>query len=201
MQSDLSGGFVIDALGIDPGPVGEPIQEGHTIGGQRSSVEAVTYNVHGDSGLHLSVADITWENGERDIRAIREVRGPRELRRLEHGLRMGVTALAEGRVWAELSQPQIKRQGVDVWSNLKRAGWQDLEIGSGADAAETLQRVGTLKLGTRRSLLGPSGSRSMYLVAVFQENNHLGLVEAYVLTRVLPLLRGFSGSQLTLAMD
>lgn len=193
--------FVLDGLEIGPSAIGEEIREGQTIDGVTCSGKAAVFRAQNRRGIDLFVADIAWDNGERDVRAIKDVKGPRPVRRLEHGLRMGVAQLDRGKVWVELSQARLKRQGVGVWSNLTKASWKQLDSGSKTQAAEILREAGALQLGKRASLLGPSGTRSNYLVAIFDDDNHLGLAVVYVLTRVLPLAHGYSGPQLSLPLD
>jgi hypothetical protein len=169
------------------------IRDSETVSKVRCDGVATLFDVSDDQGTHLQVANVSWDTGERDIRAIGKVRGPMPLRRLERGsLRMSVSPLEGGKAWVELSQARIKPHTLNRWSTLKKASKEQLDEGSGIDTLEALYTAGAERIGEKKTLLGESGRRSTYHCAIFDGSNVVFPVVAFVLTRVLPLLNEYT---------
>ncbi len=66
------------------------IPNGQTASKQSSAGKGKVFEVIKGGDVCIKIMDISWQNGERDVRAIK-VKGPLELRRLERGaLRIGI---------------------------------------------------------------------------------------------------------------
>jgi hypothetical protein len=63
--------------------------DGSTLSGERSTGTATLFDLTGPPGVAMQIADVRWANGERDLRVV-SCQGPKQLLRLEHGLRLGV---------------------------------------------------------------------------------------------------------------
>lgn len=171
-------------------------QDEKTISGKRADGVGEVFQATDDRGLSLDVARIVWTTGEQDVRAIGDVPGPRALRRLEHGaLRMGIYFLEPDLAWVELSQARIKKNAQRQWSTRVRATQEDLDKGAGTNTLRVLYAAGAKQVGARKAILKDAGNRKQYYCATFARTNTLVPVVAYVLTRVLPLLRQHSSEE------
>ncbi len=173
------GEFVIEEI---PGGL---VVTGETTAGVRARGEAVTYPVRGPRGTALTVADIRWANGERDVRTLDRHVSPQTLDRLKQGLRLGVHGHG-GRLVVDLAQARLKE---GHWSNLYRATWEELDHGAGISVREALSELRADELGTREAVLADASRRRNYLCALFAVGRPLVPIGAYVLTRVAPIVR------------
>jgi len=171
------------------------LPEGETVLGVVTSGSGPRFEVTGPSELRISLMDLVWANGERDVRAL-AAEGPKAIRRLDSGsLRLSVYKTPEGLGWIELSVAQIRPGAADRRSNLRKARLDQLDLASGVDAVQTLSSAGATKIGSKEDVLGHTDKRRSYLCAVLPWDNALLPATAYVLTRVLPLLNEYEGEQ------
>ena len=89
---------------------GDELREirGESAGGvpdQRGS--ARIFRVEGPSGLTLEVADVTWDNQERDVRLVSRFESPEIYDLLKDRLRQGILR-RNSRMYVELSQARLK---------------------------------------------------------------------------------------------
>jgi hypothetical protein len=144
-------------------------------------------------GVKLTVADIAWFTGERDVRAL-EAKGPKAIRRLDAGaLRLGVYRTPEGLGWVELSVAQIRPGAADRRSSLRLATLGQLAEASKLEPDSLLRSAGVLEVGTKEVVLGHLDRRRNYLAALFPWDDQRVPVTSFVLTRVLPLLYEYEG--------
>jgi CheY-like chemotaxis protein len=193
--------FVCGDLNIRPTSIIKNIEKGQTVKGISCSGLQKLFEVEGN-GVKLDLAYTTWETGERDIRTAYKVNGPAALRRLQGGrLRLPIMPIDnEGSDQKKLDyvilrQARVKIDTTDKWSNLFKAGWEDLDDGSRLDSIEILKQAKTLHLGTKQELLGVNDRSRLFLCAIFERNNELFPVVAFVLTRVLPLINEYPASK------
>jgi hypothetical protein len=182
---------------FDCGPVqldyvGRTTIRGHTFTGEKTSGTAVIYRATIAEEEYLDIAYAVWSTGERDVRALEVESSRRALRRLEHGLRLGVERHSSELSVVELRQARIRYDDLRQWSNLFKASRRELRDGAGVDVGRILRRAGTIDVGTKQDVLGEFGRHREFLCATFQRNAQWPPVVAYVLTRVLPLMRGYT---------
>jgi hypothetical protein len=162
---------------------------GHTFTGEKTKGIASIYRVTLPVGEHIDVAYIVWSTGERDVRAEAVESSSRALRRLEHGLRLGIESVTAMVSVMELRQARIKDpRDPKQWSNCFKASLSELREGAGFDVARMLRRSGVIKLGEKHEVLKEYGVRRQFLCATFERDAQWPPIVAYVLTRVLPLL-------------
>src|SRR5207248_2515300 len=113
----------------------------------------------------------------------------RLLRRLEHGLRLSVERDSPGQDVIELKQARLRDGDPKRWSNCFKASMRELRNGSGVDIGRTLRRAGVSDVGTKQDVLGDTGRHRNFLCATFDARAQWPPIVAYVLTRVLPLMR------------
>jgi hypothetical protein len=135
-------------------------------------------------GHVLELVHLKSGNGERWVEC-HVIDSPSILvRRVDGRLRLTTTAASHGTRFCELRQARPKG---DRWANLYKATLTELDTRAGVKVAEMLRNVGAHEVGTRESLLGHRGPRRDYLCALFDEDNDLLPIVAFLLTRVLPL--------------
>lgn len=115
------------------------------------------------------------------------------LERLEHGLRMGINRDPSVGHWAELRQARLEPARGPHWSNLFQATCEELDEGAGLDIAEVIAECCGGSVGERAAILAESGPRRRYVCATFPDELAKGALAAYLMTRVLPLVRSETG--------
>ena len=173
---------------------GKRLLDGTTASGQSSRGTAAIWEATGVPGVAITVADVRWVNGERDVRAVDVVcplpialGGPRPLARLERGSRLSV--LTRGAMqYVELQVSRIDPSSPEMWSSTYKADENDFRLLLGDHWKEALLAEGATGVGSRESLIGDDGRRRRFLCAVMQCDDSPLPVMAYFLTRVLPLL-------------
>ncbi|KLR59930.1 nuclease-like protein,protein kinase family protein [Actinobacteria bacterium IMCC26207] len=111
------------------------------------------------------------------------------LERLEQGLRMGIISDPSVGLWAELRQARLQPSRSAHWSNLFQASLAELNEGAGVDVTAVIAESCGGAVGERSAILGDSGRRRHYQCATFTDDAAAGPLTAYLVTRVLPLLR------------
>jgi len=170
------------------------LREMETVSGRVAAGQGPQYEINGPQSTHLSVIDVTWETGERDVRALL-AEGTKAVRRLDTGaLRMSVSPVpGQVLVWTELSQARIRPGAVDRRSSLKKATIGQLDCGAGLDVTRALREASAILIDSRDVVLGDTSGRRAYLCATFPVSRMHGPVVAFLLTRVLPLLNEYEG--------
>lgn len=155
-------------------------------GASEQPASAACYRVVLPGGHHLDVLDVRAENGDRWIEARRIESTSPWVRSLDGRLRLTIQRRADGKHWCELRQARAKPAG---WSNLVNASLSELDEGAGLDVAHELRAAGAAGVGTREDLLEDDGPRRRAMCVAFRADDEVTPVSAFVLTRVLPLVR------------
>ena len=135
-------------------PLGQTIAiEGETAEGQASVGRGRLFEIRDSAGLHLTVRETTWQNGERDVVTGKRHRSPQRFDTLVERLRLPVTRRGSD-LYAELRQARLKPNGR---GNLFNASEADLDAGAGVPVVSELMRHGALVVGTREDVLGDDG--------------------------------------------
>ncbi len=164
------------------------VSEKSTFGATTSKVEtdgvARLYQVKGPKRLRITVADIAWSNGERDVRTTdRHTSSPR-FDRLVHGLRIGVHVAPDGLLRIDLRQARMTSE---LWSQAKQASLLELSDVAGFDVDAMLRAHGAVAVATRGQLIGDTSTHRNKICALFPPSGSLVPVVAYAATRVLPV--------------
>lgn len=134
----------------------------------------------------LLLSDVQWQNGERDIRCVGGVDLPVPLRRLTHGLRIGVHT--DGPIsLMTLRLAYLESERPD-WPRIRRTNLEELCAVTGFDVAATLLECGACMIGSREEVVFDVGRQRREFCVSFPSDNSLVPVVAYVLTRVVPIL-------------
>ena len=194
-KSNETGTFICGELTIRPTEKIKRIFEGQTSNKITCSGEQKIFEVYG-MDLRLDLSYTNWDNGERDIQTAYEVKGPAALRRLDVGrLRLPIQPVddnrSSGKMYVFLRQARVKVDTYNKWSNLFKASLRELDEGAGLDAAEIFKQAGAIHLGTKEKLLGATGRSRFFLCAIFEKENELFPVVAFVVTRILPLINEY----------
>ena len=148
--------------------------------GVRSTGLARIFDVSG-SGLSVEIADITFDNGARDVR-MRSRRDVESLDRLMHGLRIGVQALPDSRWFVHLRFPAVGSQGTVTQH---KTDLETLETRCRFDVKDALVRAGAAAVNRRELAFGDAGRRREELCAVFDSEYSIVPAAAYTLTPLL----------------
>jgi hypothetical protein len=182
MDELFIGPFVVRAIAGT-----EPV-DGETPSGSRASGIAHFHGLFGPDGLHLTLRDAHWANGERDIVAVERHQSPERFDTLVGRLRLAVLDRDGG--YIELQQSRLRPGGR---AGLFKARLQDLDGGAGLDVRGALLAAGAESVGTREQLLGDSERTRTRMGARFGEAGRITVpLVAYVLTRVAPLSHGIA---------
>jgi len=162
--------------------------EGQSASGvnQPGSVKACQISLR--DGALLEAGYTTWANGERDIRVYSRLSGPEIYDRLIKGARMGVHVTNAGIHFAEL---RILSQHADKQPTMVKAHLDNLDQMIEGSVTNMLMKCGAEKIGTRETILSDTSRRKQYLAVSFQNSDFQTPMVAYVITRILPLFKGF----------
>lgn len=165
--------------------------DGQSISGRACAGRAVLYEVSSNDGLRLTLRDVIWETGERDVAVWNRHNAPSRYDRLRQGLRLQVER--NGDFHLELRQARLK---TGEWSNLFSADKPALDTAAGADVGCLLKAAGATAVATREELFGDTGPARRRLRAVFPQGAEDVPAVAYVLTRIAPLKRRLKASDI-----
>lgn len=161
---------------------------GNPIGAEAQAGTAVAALVAAPDGAQLEIGLTTWDDGSADLRMFGRLGGPITYDRLASGVRMGVRLGGEER-WCEL---RILEYGDPTAKpTMVKADWAEFDAMLGADTREWLTALPTVRVGTRQELFDETNKRRFELALACEGDDPLPLFAAYVLTRVLPVLKGF----------
>ncbi|MEA3502163.1 MAG: hypothetical protein U9R47_05260, partial [Actinomycetota bacterium] len=168
---------------------------GRTCSGRESVGVARRWNLVGIPGALVTIADLTWSSGERDVRCV-DASGPVQLLRLLEGLRLCVRRSGD-KSYVELKIARIDLSRDNLWSSLYKTSVEDLAAGSGvADPVQALLDTGAETVGKRSAVIGDQGPSRGTLALSFSGDTSDAPAAAYVLTRLLPLLNVYSAIHL-----
>lgn len=162
--------------------------KGETFANGTQSGQTLAANVRVPDGAVLEVGVTYWATGEVDVRTFTRLTGPVVYDRLTKGARLGVAALTDAISTCELG---ILSFHADRQPTVIKASDEDLDVVMNGSARNALLNLGAIDVGTREAIYGDSGRRRFYQAVTFQSDVATVPVAAYVLTRVLPLYRGF----------
>lgn len=166
---------------------GESDFEGKTAAGVECSGNARRWSVSANHGFEAELLDVSWENGERDVRAA-TVAGSPSAAHLMKGLRLAVQTAPNGTgLFVPLRQARVKLNTLDLRASLYDATKSQLDVGSGIEVEATLRSFGASAVGKRQDLLGEPSHAPDRLIAVFDEESVDVPIIAYLSTRLLPL--------------
>lgn len=148
-------------------------------------------------GGTLEVGLTDWASGEADIQSFSRLSGPIAYDWLVKRLRIGVHRLDDGTRWCELRM--LYRATADALPTARKAIWAEFDALLGQSAAEWLKSLGPVQAGTREELFNETNKRRYELALATSGNDLTPLFGAYVLTRVLPVLKGFQEPEFILA--
>ncbi len=165
----------------------EAIESWQTTSRENSDGTATIYEVHGDAGVDLLIADVKFDNGERDIRMIEVGESDPIFERLVQGLRLGVRQHGD-ELCVDLGQTRVtEATSARPWSQVYIASADDLDAGFGGSVETQLMNLGATGFGSRSELLGDRSPRRNYFCATFPPGAHLVPLAAYIATRIAPL--------------
>lgn len=159
---------------------------GQTLSKVSCEGKAYVAEVRGD-GRRLEVGDITWENGERDVRVLDRFGSPREFDRLVHGFRFGVQEIPGG----HRMRLRIPRLGNRDWPTAHQTSIEELEAETELDLRATLRDFGAKKLGTAGDVLKDRARSRNELIVTFDDRDGSSLLPlaAYTVTPILVMYR------------
>jgi hypothetical protein len=169
-------------------------RKGQTCNKATSRGNGKLFNVRGEK-IALQIVETKWETGDHDISMMKVDRGPIALKRLEHGLRIGIHKKQDGLLYMELRQARVDLSSENHWSQDYKADKQELVEGAGVDVFECLYKAGATKIGTKQNILGTEDNTKNILCALFTQESVYFPIVLYVLTRVLPLLSLYPNSK------
>ena len=158
--------------------------EGQTASRSISKGQAYNFRVVAGKKIDMLIGEVHWSNGDWEVRVLEAERAPDSLRRLEHGLRMGVQRQPRKRALVEIRVARCKDQD---WSNMFRTTRSEMKLIIGKDIGSFLSPFGNIQVGTRESIIGDMSNRRGDLCVLFDDDNSLIPVVAYFATRILPI--------------
>jgi hypothetical protein len=164
---------------------GVEARQGITVFKCQSDGHARLLDVSGPERLRLSIADIQWRTGEREVRAEKRFASPQRFDQLVERVRLGVRQLGGELLCVDLMQARLKSEH---HCNLFVASAEELDAGAGIDVRASLTAAGAAEVATRAELLGDDSTRRNALCVTFPEDALLVPAIAFVLTRVAPVL-------------
>jgi len=162
--------------------------QGETFSNGTQSGQAFAANVRVPDGAILEVGITEWLTGEVDIRTFTRLTGPVIYDRLTKGARLGVSDVQSDLSTCELG---ILSFHADRQPTVIKASEKDLDQVIQGSARHSLMNLGALDVGTREDIYGDTSRRRSYQAAIFARGDFTVPIAAYVLTRVLPMYRGF----------
>jgi superfamily II DNA or RNA helicase len=164
-----------------------PVEQWETASRQTSDGIANIYEVFDDAGVDLLIADVTFENGDRDVRLLDAGESDPIFERLAQGLRLGVRSFGDV-LCVDLGQTRVTdSHSARPWSQVYIASNDDLDAGFGGSVEAALRSLGAADFGQRKDVIDDTSPRRNYYCVTFPRGAHLVPLAAYVATRVAPL--------------
>ena len=158
--------------------------EGQTANRNVSKGQAYEFRLLAGRSIDMTLGEIHWDNGDWEVRALGCEKAPDSLRRLEHGLRMGVQRMSKGRAFAEI---RVARCRDKDWSNMFQTTEFEMRQVVGLPLGSFLKKFGAIEVGRKEDVLGDTSTRRNDLCVVFGNDDSLVPVVTYFATRVLPI--------------
>ena len=175
-------------------PIGERSLKHSTIKVVKSQGPACIFKVSGPDGIDLELADVRWDNGEREIRVVGRGNSPEKYDHLKNKRRVAIkSAFVVGQpncVYMELAQARWKSDEDDRSSKYWRVTIQELSKDANTDITGALMQAGATKVDTRENVRDDRSSRKHVPCVMFDKSNSRVPIIAYVLSRIAPLVRG-----------
>lgn len=183
--SPLPGRVEIGSLHLSIG-VNSTLIEGTTMNDVVSSGAAYISKLQGEQ-LDVSIADIEWDTGEREVRGLSRNHSHEVVEQVIGRLRIGVHPVERFREMSmmELRLP-VTRPGRRPTARKTSAG--EFSKLLGFDLEAELDRIAEAVVGTRASLLRDDGPRRNQLCVVFRSSDRVVPALVWSLTRAIPLV-------------
>lgn len=181
------GSFIIGGVEVTLAEHAVSVQ-GETFSNGTQSGQAFAANVRVPDGAILEVGVTQWITGEVDVRTFTRLTGPVIYDRLTKGARLGVSDVDGDVSTCELG---ILSFHADRQPTVIKASDKDLDQVTQGSARHSLINLGALEVGTREEIYGDTSRRRTYQAVMFPRGDSTVPLAAYVLTRVLPMYRGF----------
>jgi len=138
----------------------------------------------------FQVAYATWDDGDRDIRAL-EATGPKAITDLSRSrVCLSINTLGDDCAYSELRQARPTRSTEAKWAHVFHATAFGLHEGVRLDVPQILLHAGAIGVASKKKLLGVTDKTHERLCVIYPQDDELVPILAFVLTRVLPLLNG-----------
>jgi hypothetical protein len=161
---------------------------GRTHSGVRSAGDAYLSHIVGPD-TDLTVADITWANGERDVRSYHLGASHQAFEPLLEYLRMPIQNTDRLPNLRLMELTGLRSSESDGHIRAVKYSLADAEQDLGIPIDAAISNVGEGLIGKRADLLSDDGRRRLQLCALFADNDRVTPALAYVLMRPILLLR------------
>jgi hypothetical protein len=159
--------------------------------GSSEAAMAHIYSCEHIDGWTLDIAYMVFPHSQcRDVRCLEYSNAPIYLHRLQNGLRMSIKEFGDDADWLELSQARMDKTKTPGWSNLKMASINDLNKGAGF-SINKIPGILQAEVGLREDILEDSSTRRNYLCILFDKDNQVIPISAYLMSRVYPLINNY----------
>jgi hypothetical protein len=165
--------------------LGERSEVVRALSGEEADTDITLYRYADDQGNVVDFGLFRAANGEAWLHSFNVVSSLDTLGRLRHGGRLGIRAHGDTGA-AELQHLRVTDRS---WSRLKMATMDELSDSAGLDVEAMLNEQGAIAIGTRAELEGCASNRRNILSVHFPVRSDDVPVHAYVVTRILPLVR------------
>lgn len=153
-----------------------------TPAGELCDGRADVYEVRGRGQQRFTAQDITWANGERDVRIVDRHASPKKFDDVIGRLRLSVEQTDDGQLRVDLRVP-IKRHS-NRRATLHQTTEGELRTGSGIDLRKVLRQHGCRQVGTRQQLLDDTSTKRNGLCAIFPADARHVPIVVHVITRL-----------------
>ena len=162
------------------------VVHGRTPGGETSEGVAYLSRLEGKN-LAITMADIEWANGEREVRGWDRHESDPALEEVVGRLRIGVNK-AERFQTQSVMEMRMAVAKSDARAGVVMATDEEISTIVGFNVTNALDRMSEAMVGTRHALLKDSGTRRNQLCAVFDSSDRVTPALVWALTRPLSLI-------------
>lgn len=167
----------------------ERIADGQTAKKIKSDGSLERARLRGPKG-ELTIAYCSWDNGDRDVRCVNRGTSPEYFDRLKSGLRISLDKVP--------GEPEFRTMRLRLLyesddesrrSRTKQTTAEAVLASLGLDPRAVLVELGAVRVDSRAAALSDEGRTRNELCAVFPTSSRVVPLAAYVLVRILPLIR------------
>lgn len=160
---------------------------GQTCRGVQSEGDAWRFRVVGPA-IDLELVDVTWDNGERDLRVVKVDVGSAHVERLARGLRVSVVQERRGVLSMLLRIPRLSPGASQTTA--QRTDLRELSKVLGLDVVQFFRSAGAEAVGERRTVVGDTGRNRLQLCVTWRDPDNTSPLsaQAFLLTPVLTSL-------------